>query len=251
MSRDEFMEATVDVWEIPPERASRVGHPAPFPVGLAGAADPHEHLRGRPRARPVHGLGHDRCRRGAHRASLHRLRHRRRVRRGRAASHRRRRCWVPAVELAADDGRKTDPRAAAGRRRSSPSGSSARRASPTSTIKRGACPVWRRRCAPSSPTGGCGGSRSSAGAPPTGPARSASNCCGGRSPRARSSARSIPSAGYAVLTVDQPAAASGGRALAAVTGRDKPVAAVVDMLSDDAVSTRRRVGERCHLTPGE
>ncbi|HUC31975.1 MAG TPA: site-specific DNA-methyltransferase, partial [Ilumatobacteraceae bacterium] len=34
MSRDEFMEATVDVWEIPPESAARVGHPAPFPVAL-------------------------------------------------------------------------------------------------------------------------------------------------------------------------------------------------------------------------
>ena len=34
MTRDEFMEATVDVWEIPPERAGRVGHPAPFPVAL-------------------------------------------------------------------------------------------------------------------------------------------------------------------------------------------------------------------------
>lgn len=32
--RDEFMEATTDVWEIPPELASRVGHPAPFPVDL-------------------------------------------------------------------------------------------------------------------------------------------------------------------------------------------------------------------------
>jgi DNA modification methylase len=31
---DEFMEATTDVWEIPAERASRVGHPAPFPVEL-------------------------------------------------------------------------------------------------------------------------------------------------------------------------------------------------------------------------
>src|SRR5436309_1572222 len=29
--RDEFMEATTDIWEIPPESASRVGHPAPFP----------------------------------------------------------------------------------------------------------------------------------------------------------------------------------------------------------------------------
>jgi DNA modification methylase len=34
LSRDEFMEATTDVWEIPAESASRVGHPAPFPVEL-------------------------------------------------------------------------------------------------------------------------------------------------------------------------------------------------------------------------
>ncbi|RIK09361.1 MAG: hypothetical protein DCC49_06590 [Acidobacteria bacterium] len=34
LSRDEFMEATTDLWEIPPESATRVGHPAPFPVGL-------------------------------------------------------------------------------------------------------------------------------------------------------------------------------------------------------------------------
>ena len=32
---DEFMEATLSVWEIPPESAKRVGHPAPFPVALA------------------------------------------------------------------------------------------------------------------------------------------------------------------------------------------------------------------------
>lgn len=31
---EQFLEATIDVWEIPPERASRVGHPAPFPVAL-------------------------------------------------------------------------------------------------------------------------------------------------------------------------------------------------------------------------
>jgi site-specific DNA-methyltransferase (adenine-specific) len=34
MYRDEFMEATTDIWEIPPESATRVGHPAPFPVDL-------------------------------------------------------------------------------------------------------------------------------------------------------------------------------------------------------------------------
>jgi len=32
--RDEFMDATTDVWEIPAESATRVGHPAPFPVAL-------------------------------------------------------------------------------------------------------------------------------------------------------------------------------------------------------------------------
>jgi site-specific DNA-methyltransferase (adenine-specific) len=31
---DEFMDATLDVWELAPESATRVGHPAPFPVEL-------------------------------------------------------------------------------------------------------------------------------------------------------------------------------------------------------------------------
>ncbi|MGH2717132.1 MAG: DNA-methyltransferase [Actinomycetota bacterium] len=34
LSSDEFMEATTDVWEIPPESATRVGHAAPFPIAL-------------------------------------------------------------------------------------------------------------------------------------------------------------------------------------------------------------------------
>ncbi len=34
-SDDEFMEATLSVWEIAPESAKRVGHPAPFPEALA------------------------------------------------------------------------------------------------------------------------------------------------------------------------------------------------------------------------
>src|SRR5258708_29793463 len=32
ISREEFMEATTDLWELAPERATNVGHPAPFPV---------------------------------------------------------------------------------------------------------------------------------------------------------------------------------------------------------------------------
>lgn len=34
ISRDEFIEATTDLWEIAPESATKVGHPAPFPVEL-------------------------------------------------------------------------------------------------------------------------------------------------------------------------------------------------------------------------
>lgn len=35
IGRDEFMDATLSVWEIAPESAKRVGHPAPFPEALA------------------------------------------------------------------------------------------------------------------------------------------------------------------------------------------------------------------------
>jgi DNA modification methylase len=34
LGTDEFLEATLDVWRMPPESARRVGHPAPFPVEL-------------------------------------------------------------------------------------------------------------------------------------------------------------------------------------------------------------------------
>ena len=36
ITKEEFMEATLDVWHIAPESAKRVGHPAPFPVDLPG-----------------------------------------------------------------------------------------------------------------------------------------------------------------------------------------------------------------------
>lgn len=35
ITRDDFLAATLSVWNIPPESAKRVGHPAPFPVALA------------------------------------------------------------------------------------------------------------------------------------------------------------------------------------------------------------------------
>ncbi|MGH8913231.1 MAG: DNA-methyltransferase [Acidimicrobiia bacterium] len=34
IATEEFLEATIDVWEIPTESARKIGHPAPFPVAL-------------------------------------------------------------------------------------------------------------------------------------------------------------------------------------------------------------------------
>jgi DNA modification methylase len=34
ITKDEFFQATLDVWELRPEHARRIGHPAPFPVEL-------------------------------------------------------------------------------------------------------------------------------------------------------------------------------------------------------------------------
>ncbi len=34
ITKDEFFAATIDIWELRPEHARRVGHPAPFPVEL-------------------------------------------------------------------------------------------------------------------------------------------------------------------------------------------------------------------------
>ncbi|MGZ4690420.1 MAG: DNA-methyltransferase [Acidimicrobiia bacterium] len=36
ISKQEFMDGTLDVWRIQPESARRVGHPAPFPVEIPG-----------------------------------------------------------------------------------------------------------------------------------------------------------------------------------------------------------------------
>jgi len=34
-SKNRLMDATLSIWEIPPESAKRIGHPAPFPVSLS------------------------------------------------------------------------------------------------------------------------------------------------------------------------------------------------------------------------
>jgi site-specific DNA-methyltransferase (adenine-specific) len=34
IEKEDFMSATLSIWEIPPESAKKIGHPAPFPVAL-------------------------------------------------------------------------------------------------------------------------------------------------------------------------------------------------------------------------
>ncbi len=70
--KDEFMEATTDLWDIPPEQANRVGHPAPFPIELPQRLIDLYTYEERSRPRPVHGFGNHRRRRRANRASLRR-----------------------------------------------------------------------------------------------------------------------------------------------------------------------------------
>jgi DNA modification methylase len=245
MSRDEFMEATVDVWEIPPERASRVGHPAPFPVALPERLIHMNTYVGDLVLDPFVGSGTTAV------AA---------VRTGRnyigydtdpayIEAARRRLADEPVeqrdastISLLAGDGRTTDPFSGGWSSKEIAKWLLAEAGfidlDDQATVVPAVAPTLR------------------------GVDRSGRTwwfeVVGGRTSnrpgaqrldllwRAISKGAIIhevdPSAHFAVLTVDQPTAASGGRALAAVTGPGKPVAAVVDMLSKGAVSTLAALG---------
>ena len=90
ITMDEFVDATIDVWDIPAESATRVGHPAPFPVELPRRLIELYTYRGDLVLDPFVGSGLDRRRRRPDRTSLRRIRHRRGVRRpGRTPDRRR------------------------------------------------------------------------------------------------------------------------------------------------------------------
>ena len=81
--KEEFLASTLDVWEIRPESARRVDHPAPFPVELPERLIRLYTYRGDVVLDPFIGLGLDRGGGGRDRPALRRLRHRPRVRRDR------------------------------------------------------------------------------------------------------------------------------------------------------------------------
>ncbi|HEY0520138.1 MAG TPA: site-specific DNA-methyltransferase [Ilumatobacteraceae bacterium] len=241
MSRDEFMEATVDVWEIPPERASRVGHPAPFPIPLPERLIHMNSYAGDLILDPFVGSGSTAV--AAVRTGRHYIGYdtdagyiaaaRSRVDGERSAS---------TVEVAATDGRTTDP-IRGGWASKDIAKSLLTRAGFTdiaddATVVPGVVPTLRA-------IGGdevvwwfevVGGRTSNR------PGAQRVELVWRAIAKAAIVHEADRCAKFAVLTVEQPTAGSGGRALDAVTGVGRPVAAVVDMLADDAVSILARLG---------
>jgi DNA modification methylase len=242
MSRDEFMEATVDVWEIPPERASRVDHPAPFPVALPERLIHMNSYEGDLVLDPFVGSGTTAV--AAVRTGRHYIGYDTDA--GYIAAAQRRleaEDSVTSVQLFANDGRKTDPMRGGWASKDIAKWllTEARftQLDDKATVVPGVAPTLRAVAANGTVwwfevVGGRTSNR---------PGAQRIELVWRAISKGAIVREVDPSAGFALLTVDQPTAASGGRALAAVTGPGKPVTAVVDMLSPDAVSTLTRLGE--------
>ena len=241
MSRDEFMEATVDVWEIPPESAARVGHPAPFPIALPERLIHMNTYAGELVLDPFMGSGTTAV--AAVRTGRHFIGYDTDAGYAAAATARvKREHALPQVQLAAADGRVTEPLAGGWATKD----------------------LARSLLAAAGFTDISDGAKVVQGVQPTLSAldhkgrRWWFEVVGGRTSnrpgaqRAELLWRAIakgavvhsvdPGARYGVLTTGLPAAASGGAALKAVTGPKQPVAVVVDLLADDVVVVLRAAG---------
>ena len=235
MSRDEFMEATVDIWEIPPERASRVDHPAPFPVALPERLIHMNSYVGDLVLDPYVGSGTTAV--AAVRTGRHYIGYDTDA--GYVAAAQQRvaaETSAASVQLLANDGRTTDPirggwaskdlakwlLTEAGFSQLDDQASVVPGVVPTLRAVAGNGRVWWFEV-----VGGRTSNR---------PGAQRIELLWRAISKAAIVREVDPYAGFAVLTVDQPTAAAGGRALAAVTGAGRPVAAVVDMLAAGAVS---------------
>ena len=189
LTKEEFIEATTDVWELPSERATRVGHPAPFPVELPLRLIELYTYEGDLVLDPFMGSGIDRGGRAAQPPPLRRLRHRVRVRPHRRATHQRR--ARPAHRTRRRPPRTTPARRHRGARRGG------RDAQPVRVLRRrgrasARSPAWtspsRRATAPDD----SGSSTSPAPSAPPTPACGEPTPCGRRSARRPSSTRRGP-----------------------------------------------------------
>jgi site-specific DNA-methyltransferase (adenine-specific) len=236
MSRDEFMEATVDVWEIPPESASRVGHPAPFPVALPERLIHMNTYEGEVVLDPFMGSGTTAVaavRTGRHFIGFDTDEGYAAAATARVAGER----LSPQVRLGAGESRGTDP---------VDGGWATKDLAAVLLADAGFSDV-------------VSDAKVVTGVVPTLSAldrkgrRWYFEVVGGRTTNRPGAQRvelvwraiakgsvvheAEPKARFAVLTVGVPAAAAGGRALQAVTGSKKPVAGVVDLMSVHAVAS--------------
>jgi site-specific DNA-methyltransferase (adenine-specific) len=235
------MEATVDVWEIPPERASRVDHPAPFPVALPERLIHMNTYEGDLVLDPFVGSGTTAV--AAVRAGRHYIGYDTdagyiEAAQSRVEDERK----TSTVEVSATDGRTTDPMrggwASKDIAKSLLTEAGFTEIDDSASVVPGVIPTLR---AVGRGGGVCwfevvGGRTSNR------PGAQRLELVWRAIAKGAIVREADASASFAVLTVDLPAPASGGRALAAVTGNGKPVAAVIDMLSADAVSSLADLG---------
>ncbi len=247
MTRDEFMEATVDVWEIPPERASRVGHPAPFPVALPERLIHMNTYVGDLVLDPFVGSGTTAV--AALRAGRHYIGYdtdaayvenaQRRLAAERVDDDE---GVARPVELLASDGRQTDPF------RGGWSSKEVARFLLTeagftdlddqSSVVPGVMPTLRAI----DPAGRVWWFDVVGGRTSNRPGAQRLEPLWRAIAKAAVIREADPAGGFAILTVGLPSAASGGRALAAVTGPGKAVSAVIDMVAENAVAMLAELG---------
>ena len=238
ITRDEFMEATVDLWEIPPESAARVGHPAPFPIALPERLIQMNTYEGELVLDPFMGSGSTAV--AAVRTGRHFIGYDTDAGYAAAALERvQRERSRPHVQLTAGPGHQDDPVLG---------GWAAKDLAKARLVQAGYTAVRDD-------------AKVLSGVVPTLSAVDATGrrwwfeVVGGRTTN-RPGAQRIellwraiakgavvhevdPSARFGVLTTGLPATASGGGALKAVTGADRPVAVVIDVLADDSVALLR------------
>jgi len=245
LTRDEFMEATLDVWEMPAESASRVGHPAPFPVALPERLIHLHTYVGDLVLDPFMGSGSTAV--AAVRTGRHYIGYDTDGAYVEAAEARLAREVaalpgdppVGAVHLVPGTGRDTDPvrggwaskdyakwcLAEAGFTEITDDAAVAAGVQPSLRCRAGDGPVWWVEV-----SGGRTGSR---------PGLLRMENLWKAIAKGAVVAAVEPSSRYVVLAWGLPSSASGGKALATVTGPDRPVAAVIDLSTPTCVDALR------------
>ena len=242
LTRDEFMEATLDVWEIPAESASRVGHPAPFPVALPERLIHLHTYLGDTVLDPFMGAGSTAVaavRTGRHYLGFDLDPAYVRLAEERVAKERRLAPSVAPVQVPPGTSRDGDPVTTGwsakeiARQRLVDAGF--RDVRDDAVVAPGVQPTLRA----TSPGGAVWWFEVAGGRTGSRPGAQRIELVWRAIAKGAVVAGAAPDHRYAILAPGLPSAATGGRALQLVTGPGRPVAAVLDLLADDLVDRLR------------